>query len=241
MCHFFSAVMVEDGTLYWDPLNMSHSYILAKNKLPDDPDKIVRLEFRPSPVLNGYAFLDTYSFVIDQDELPGWWNNQRQSDACAQMRRLVEGMIISDQPTDYPRTERILCGQTVILTGKGEVHQMLHCRVLMMAANAYITNMSYCYVDSMQDYAHIHHAERSQIDGMYGHSSVHKANFSHINDMTGHSCVRNALTSTIKTIAGEAHIDYLDFHSSVTLPVPSDAIHKADQWAFYRIQEEKGT
>jgi hypothetical protein len=238
MCHFFSAIMVENGTLYWDPLNMSHSYSIAKNQLPDNPDKIVRLEFKPSPVLNGYAFLDTYSLVIDQDELPGWWNKEREADAKAQMRKRVESMIISDQPKDYPQSTRVLVGQTVIMTGKGEVHQMMHCRVLMMAGDAYVTNMAYCYVDSMQDQAHIHNAERSQIDGMYGYSSIHKANFSHINDMTRHSRVRNALTSSIKTIAAEAHIDYLDFHSSVTLPVPPDAIHKADQWAFFRVAEE---
>lgn len=84
MCRYASFIVCKDFKVFFGSKSDSHSDIRAEHKLPDNncgEIKNVQVEYIPA----GSRFsrdMKQWKFVIDQDQLPSWWDNEEAQMAC---------------------------------------------------------------------------------------------------------------------------------------------------------------
>jgi hypothetical protein len=75
MCKFFSAIVDDEGKVYWREGLSSHSEIEAACKLRDNGN-FAKVELIP---INDFMNVDKWEFKIDESRQPDWWNGAFES------------------------------------------------------------------------------------------------------------------------------------------------------------------
>jgi hypothetical protein len=167
MCKFFSAIVSRSGELYFNKLTTSHEDIIDEFLLKDNSlvENICRVEFYPNKKKDVF-YPDKYKLHIDEQNIPDWFDIEKQEAVSNQLKDIITNMIISD-------TSKILIGGAYILLN-AKVEKLQNCIVYFMSDTSSIGKMS----------------GTSSIGEMYDTSSVGKMNdTSSVGEMSGTSSV----------------------------------------------------
>jgi hypothetical protein len=171
MCVFLSAIVTIDNIITSD-VSDSHELLLQSANLPDDPGKIVRVEFKSAS--NEPTNLESYKLHIDQDEIPDWFESRKET-VERSLHQQVKRMLLN--------TGKIQC----LLGGKW-----------ILCGDVKIEKVVSSYIVSMYDSSQVNKMYgSSQVNEMYGSSQVNEMyGSSQVNEMYGSSQVNEMYNSS---------------------------------------------
>jgi len=129
MCQFKSAIVLRNGDVQWSPFTDSHEDLINIAGLADTElgrRQFVRVEYKSHDVTD----IEKYKLVIDQDEVPDWFDEKMRERTSDFLRGIVERMIISTG------THKILIGGQYIVCGDARVKSIKTANVVYICGSA---------------------------------------------------------------------------------------------------------
>ena len=186
MCNFLSALWTRDGRLLTAPeYTDSHTDLVAHLGLADNrwPDpRFARVEFTPPADAAQIADLDKWTFRLDEEATPSWFDAESEAQCLDALRDSVSRMFVRDE-------RPILMGGYWILLDGARVKRAIKCYIRGMFGQAEITEAVSTHVIEMRDNSHI--------DTMWDSSYVGTMwDSSHVGVMWGESHIGYTLGSS---------------------------------------------
>ena len=179
MCNFLSALWTRDGRLLTAPeYTDSHTDLVAHLGLADNrwPDpRFARVEFTPPADAAQIADLDKWTFRLDEEATPSWFDAESEAQCLDALRDSVSRMFVRDE-------RPILMGGYWILLDGARVKRAIKCYIRGMFGQAEITEAVSTHVIEMRDNSHIDTMRDSSYVGTMWDSS-------HVGVMWGSSLV----------------------------------------------------
>ena len=187
MCVFFSFLALRDGrVLHHDMLDSHEDLVDLFNLRDTHMQHFVRGELRPGANL---CDIDTYTFHLDEDEAPSWWNCETADGVEQEVRRRVSAMIrtsgnialMADGCLILGGTATIVkmvAGRVICLQDSAQVGKMQDsARVGVMRNSAQVGKMQdSARVGEMQDSAQVGEMQDSaQVEKMWGSAQAPRA------------------------------------------------------------------
>ena len=129
MCHFKSAIVMQDGRVLHSEFTDSHEDLIALYGIDDkrrsaEITKFVRVKFYPTNLID-LAEPEKYVLRLDENQAPAWWDDERKEAAAGELKAIIERMIVDDN-------REILVGGSYILTKNASVKRIVHCLIPVM-------------------------------------------------------------------------------------------------------------
>ena len=136
MCEFKSAIVTRQGNVLHHDMTDLHEDLIAYFGLRDDNhlNHFVRVEFKPTDKKD-YADLSKYSLVVDEDEVPKWFEEFREK-TISELTKIVSKYILKDVD------KKIILDGCWIVTGATKIERMTAGRILTVSDSAKIDYVS---------------------------------------------------------------------------------------------------
>jgi len=136
MCGYLSALVLRSGEVIQHEATDSHEDLVEWQNLKDESvvdKKFVRVEYTPKD-FNDLADIDKYELRLDENEAPGWWDEEMQSNTERKLKAIAERRIVTEK-------RGVLLGGCWVIAGSAQIAKVYSSRVIAVYGSATIRNV----------------------------------------------------------------------------------------------------